>query len=134
MYDRSKAARERLNAGVATQQLQQQQLQDSVPEWLRSLIDVLPQATRLKIARPPPHMIEMALASLKNGKLPEKPVFAAPPMSGIVKESNGGNETVISTSKRKRENVDGDSSDEEGASGAGHGSLFRMRQQARQTT
>lgn len=78
-------------------------------------------------------MIEMALASLKNSKLPEKPTASAPPMSGINRESNGNAGNTAVKIKRKRDKFGGDSSDEEGDSGAGHGSLFRMRQQARQT-
>ena len=121
-----------MNAGL--QQPQQQIQQQAVPEWLSTLVDALPVASRMKNTRPPPHIIEMALAALKNSKLPAKPASSTVlPMSGISKESDAGKEMIIATQKRKRSVDNGDLSDDEGDMAAGHGSLFRIRQQARQT-
>lgn len=118
-----------MQAGATAQHQQQ-----SVPEWLRNLIDVLP-ISRVKHARPPPHLIEMALTSLKNSPLPEKPAVVAPPLSGIAKATEIGKLGEINGSAKKRSRTeDGNSSDEDGAGSGGHGSLFRMRQRARQAT
>ncbi len=79
------------------------------PEWLRPLLLILP-ASRLRlpvVAKPPPHMVEMALGTLRQNPMPaERPI----------------DRTVSSDSKRKR-NGDGDSSDEEnGGNRGGYGS------------
>ena len=89
------------------------------PEWLRPLLLILP-ASRLRlpvVANPPPHLVEMALGTLRSNPLPaERPVDT----------SKGGG-------KRKADNG-GDSSDEEnGGKRGGYGSQFRSRQRARMT-
>ena len=88
-----------------------------MPEWLRPLLLLLP-ASRLRIpvvAKPPPHLTEMALSTLKQNDLP-----AERPSDGEAKgnkRSGGG---------------DGDSSDEEGqTSGTGYSVAFRARQRTR---
>lgn len=87
------------------------------PEWLRPLLLMLP-ASRLRlpiVSKPPLHMTELALNSLRVNQLPaERPA-----------DTNGSN-------KRRAVNGAGDSSDEEDVSaGPGYGDLFRSRQRAR---
>jgi hypothetical protein len=89
------------------------------PEWLRPLLLILP-ASRLRlpvVAKPPPHMVEMALGTLRQNPMPaERPI----------------DKTVSGDSKRKRNGDGGDSSDEEnGGNRGGYGSQFRARQLAR---
>lgn len=123
------------------QQQQNQQQQQSAlmakmnsPEWLRPLISMLPPPARFQrggipmMQKPPPHLVEMALAFLKSTPLPERPTGDS---SGPGKGLNGN--------KRKR-NYDY-SSDEEGGNpsqyvtggngGAGYANQFRIRQRAR---
>jgi hypothetical protein len=89
------------------------------PEWLRSLLNLLP-ASRLRTAilgKPPPHLVEMALSALRSSVLPaERP-------------ADEGNGAV----PRKRQLEDGDDSDddEDMRGGGGYGSQFRARQKAR---
>lgn len=88
-----------------------------MPDWLRPLLMTLP-ATRLRVPvvpKPPPHMVEIALAALKANSLPaERP------------------EGEVSTSGSKRKLAAIDSSDEESdVQGGGYGSQFRNRQRAR---
>lgn len=89
------------------------------PEWLRDLLMLLP-ATRLRtsvIAKPPPHLTEMALSSLRQSKLPaERPQ----------------DDKTLSGSKHKMGDG-GDSSDEEGGprGTGGYGTQFRARQRSR---
>jgi hypothetical protein len=119
------SARERLlqgaggSAGAAPGQSSAMMIAiQQAPEWLRPLLLILP-ASRLRlpvVAKPPPHMVEMALGTLRQNPMPaERPI----------------DKTVSSDSKRKR-NGDGDSSDEEnGGNRGGYGSQFRSRQLAR---
>jgi hypothetical protein len=93
------------------------------PEWLRPLLLLLP-ASRLHlpiVAKPPPHLTELSLSSLRQNALPtERPADT----------TNGSN-------KRKSSgNTGGDSSDEEngGKKAGGYGSQFRSRQRARMST
>jgi len=81
-------------------------------------------------AKPPPHMIEMALASLRNRALPPKPVDSDVTALSRGFENNGSNRT----GKRRRATEDDDSSDDDGDArgGGGYSSQFRMRQRARQ--
>ena len=91
----------------------------NAPEWLRPLIALLPPVPKFGrgITKPPPHLIEMALSTLRANELPSRPSNYA---------ANGSN-------KRRRD--DGDTSDEEGngASGGGYSSQFRSRQRSRLT-
>lgn len=95
------------------------------PEWLRGMLMLLPATIRNYRGKAPPHMIEMALTSLKSHPLPaERPAGKA-----------GGSENFAGgTSKRSRgANNGGYSSDEDdlNAGGNGYGSQFRARQRAR---
>ena len=118
--DKGLSARERLQQGtggsgpMTAMMLSIQQM----PEWLRPLLLLLP-ASRLRIpvvAKPPPHLTEMALSTLKQNDLPaERPQD----------DANKG-------SKRDAPGKGGDSSDEEdGTSGTGYSVAFRARQRAR---
>jgi len=133
LLDRSRAARERMQL---QQQQNQQQQQSAVlagmnsPEWLRPMISILPPPTRFHGAmpmKPPPHLVEMALAFLKSTPLPEKP---KDDKAGL--HANGN----LVTNGHKRARVNYHSSDDEGEnpskSSAGYGNQFRMRQRARQ--
>jgi len=90
------------------------------PDWLRPLLLLLP-ASRLRlpiVAKPPPHLTEMALSSLRQNALPaERPA----------------DDTSKSSKRKRSENTDGNSSDEDnGVSGSsGYGNTFRQRQRAR---
>ena len=115
--NRSSSTRDRANPSLAapgqptaiTLAIQQ------MPEWLRPLLLMLP-ASRLRlpvVAKPPPHLAEMALSTLRVNALPsERP----PDTSG----------------KRKRDDGDDSSDEENGMGGAGgYSSQFRARQRAR---
>lgn len=114
------STRERLAGGVGGTSGQQTAIMLAIqqsPAWLRPLLLLLP-ASRLRlpiVAKPPPHLTEMALASIQQNELPaERPADD-------------------SSKKRSRATVgDGNSSDEEGNNGgSGYGVAFRNRQQAR---
>jgi len=94
----------------------------SSPEWLRDMLLLLPATTRnFRGAKAPPHMIEMALAALRDNSLPS----SRP--SDLVQNSDS---TAI---KRKRPINDGDSSDEENGRvrGGHYGNQFKARQRAK---
>lgn len=84
------------------------------PDWLRPLLLLLP-ASRLRlpiVAKPPPHLTEMALNALKQNQLPaERP-----------EDTAAGKRSL---------NDQGDSDDENGGK-SGYGSQFRARQRVRQ--
>jgi hypothetical protein len=115
---RGMSARERLHQGstagsgpMTAMMLSIQQM----PDWLRPLLLLLP-ASRLRIpvvAKPPPHLTELALMTLKQNDLPsERP-------AGDI-------------AKKRRMGGGGDSSDEEGgATGSGYSNAFRARQRTR---
>jgi hypothetical protein len=93
-------------------------LQNS-PEWLRPLLLLLPPVPKFgrSTVKPPPHMTEMALSTLRANPLPaSRPTVT----------SNGN-------SHKKRGRNDGDSSDEENgdAVGGGYSNQFRSRQRLR---
>jgi len=93
------------------------------PEWLRPLLLLLP-ASRLRlpvVAKPPPHLAEMALSSLRQNDLPSQ---------------RPADDSVAAGSKRKAGDIGGESSDEEngGTKGGGYGNQFRSRQRARMTS
>ena len=115
------SARERLHASslIGSQSTPMVTAVQNSPEWLRELLMLLP-ATRLRtsvIAKPPPHLTEMALAALRQNKLPDERPQDDKKTSGN-KHKGGG---------------DGDSSDEEdGTRGnGGYGTQFRARQRSR---
>lgn len=92
----------------------------SSPEWLRDMLMLLPATARnFRGAKAPPHMIEMALAALRDNPLP-----ASRPSDSQIPDSN--------VMKRKRKMNDGDSSDEENVQmRGGYGNQFRNRQRAK---
>ena len=89
------------------------------PEWLRLLILHLPRVPPHRLGqRPPPHLIEMALASLKSNDLPaERPVDPVPTaVMGVPGMSAVDASAPSDPRKRKRGpggGGGGDSSDEE---------------------
>jgi hypothetical protein len=94
------------------------------PEWLRSLLMMLPASRNLRGVwnKPPPHLTEMALATLRQNNLPaERPRGANGSGTKHSRSSKGGG-------------GGGDSSDEEngGRGNGGYGLAFRARQRARQ--
>jgi hypothetical protein len=115
------SARERLQqgatAGPALTSAMMLAIQQS-PDWLRPLLMLLPYSKlRLPIvAKPPPHLTELALSSLRNNLLPaDRPTDTS------------------SSNKRRIADVGGDSSDEENdaGKGSGYGNAFRNRQRQR---
>lgn len=90
------------------------------PEWLRPLLLLLP-ASRLRlpiVAKPPPHLTELALSSLRLNVLPaERPEDV----------ENGSNK------RKAADDMGNDSSDDEngGKFGGGYGTQFRSRQRSR---
>jgi hypothetical protein len=119
--ERPRAARERVQTGGNQPNALGLMSLTTYPEWLRSFVAVLPVARFHRFnAKPPPHMIEMTLSSLKSSTLPPRPTGA-----------DGASREAPLLGKRRR--ADGDSSDEEGIPGTGgYGGQFRMRQRARQ--
>jgi len=95
------------------------------PEWLRGMLMLLPATIRNYRGKAPPHMIEMALAALRDNDLPASRPMDTPASTEM---RNGG------AIKRIRSNTNGDySSDEDDISNltGGYGSQFRARQKAR---
>ena len=109
------------------------------PEWLRSLILYLPRLPAHRVVqRPPPHLIEMALASLQSNDLPaERPVDPVPTADAAVPGISAVNTSAPSDPRKRKRGLSGgggggDSSDEENGGGAsGYGSQFRARQRQR---
>ena len=94
------------------------------PEWLRPLLMMLPASRNLRGIwnKPPPHLTEMALATMRQNNLPaERPQDDA---------NISGNKHARST----KAGAGDDSSDEEngGSGSGGYGLAFRARQRARQ--
>lgn len=125
------SARERLHqggaagAGAGAQNTAVAMAIQQSPDWLRPMLLLLPasQTRSPVLSKPPPHLTEMALTSLRQNNLP-----AERPRDD--KRSSG-----MAGSKHKLESGGGDSSDEEngGAMGSGgYGTQFRARQRARQ--
>jgi hypothetical protein len=96
----------------------------SSPEWIRPLLLLLPPIPKFGrgLQKPPPHLVEMTLLTLKGNTLPARPVVAAT-------ATNGASNVAI---KRER-NADGEDSsdDENGGAGGGYSNQFRARQRAR---
>ena len=94
----------------------------NAPEWLRPLLMLLPPASKFGrgTVKPPPHLTEMALTTLRANPLP-----ASRP------ETTSSNENGANGKKRERD--EGDSSDEENgnATGGGYSDTFRARQRSR---
>ena len=131
--DRSRAARERIQA-LSVMGQTPVVVQRATPEWLTPLMSLLPPVKgRALHMRPPPHMIELTLQSLRNNALPPRPPAGVGPEVQGSRDNNGGI-TPQQVGGRKRGRFDNaDSSDEEGtANSGGHGSMFRARQRARQ--
>ena len=90
------------------------------PDWLRPLLLLLPAShSRLPIvAKPPPHLTEMALSTLRQNELPAE----RPPDDKLkgakrsLSAANGGNSS---------------DEDDAGAGASGYGNAFRVRQRAR---
>ena len=109
------------------------------PEWLRSLILYLPRLPAHRVGqRPPPHLIEMALASLQSNDLPaDRPVDPAPTADATVPGISPIDASAPSDPRKRKRGLPGaggggDSSDEENGGGAsGYGSQFRARQRQR---
>jgi len=104
-------------------------LQNS-PEWLRGLLTLLPPPPRNRaLSKPPPHLIEMTLMSLRSNVLPAE----RPSDSGA---ANGAGPMSLQKRKMNSMNSGGDSSDEEGerAGASGYGGQFRARQRARMSS
>ncbi|GFH44969.1 hypothetical protein CTEN210_01443 [Chaetoceros tenuissimus] len=93
----------------------------SSPEWIRGMLMLLPATIRNYRGKAPPHMIDLALATLRENPLP--------PVRPVDENTVKINDTT--SSKRQREDKNGDSSDEEDFQSSGYGSTFRARQKAR---
>ena len=150
LFDRSRAARERM-------QLQQQQNQQqsalvtnmNFPEWLRPLISLLPPPARFQrgavalLQKPPPHLVEMALAFLKSTPLCERPKddengLNSKKLDGDMNGSNNGTKRARSGSAYLSSDDEADTNAshnliKSSLGGSGYGSQFRMRQRARQS-
>ena len=116
------SARERLGTAGPGQNTAMNMAIQQMPDWLKPLALLLP-ASKFRtpvLMKPPPHLTELALNTLKLNNLPaERPADegkTSKNLSGVKRSANGG-----------------DSSDEEdeGAGGAGYGAQFRARQRAR---
>ncbi|KAL7514054.1 hypothetical protein ACHAXN_011306 [Cyclotella atomus] len=93
------------------------------PEWLRPLLMLLPPIPKFGrgLQKPPPHLVEMTLLTLKGNNMPAtRPVVAAA-------TTNGGANLAI---KRERDADDSDD-DEDGGAGGAYSNQFRARQRAR---
>ena len=114
------SARERLQQQQPSQNTAISMAIQQSPEWLKSLLLLLPASRRGVLHKPPPHLTEMALATLRQSNLPaERPKDAKSNAVSGNKHGRGGG---------------GDSSDEEngGRASGGYGLAFRARQRARQ--
>jgi len=101
----------------------------NAPDWLRPLLLLLPPIPKhgRGLTKPPPHLIEMTLSTMRANALPNRP-------ADIV--STGINGAAPVSKKRYRADNDGDSSDEENGSNgasfaAGYSNQFRSRQRSR---
>jgi hypothetical protein len=112
------SSRER-TVGVAGQAAANAIALQNSPEWLRPLLLLLPPVPKFgrSTVKPPPHLTELALSTLRANQLPaSRPAVT----------SNGN-------SHKKRGRDDGDSSDEENGDtvGGGYSNQFRSRQRMR---
>jgi hypothetical protein len=123
---RLSSAKERLAQSAA--QLQNTSVMAAVqasPEWIRGMLMLLPATIRNYRGKAPPHLIEAALAQIRENPLP-----ANRPMDD--NENAAAWNNGDSGKKRMRSSEDGgDSSDDEPSANVGYGSQFRARQKAR---
>mmetsp|Transcript_20323 Transcript_20323/g.56117 ORF Transcript_20323/g.56117 Transcript_20323/m.56117 type:complete len:103 (-) Transcript_20323:212-520(-) len=88
-----------------------------MPDWIRPLLFLLP-ASQLRlpvVAKPPPHLVEIALNTLLQNQLPAK----------------RPSDKLESGNNAKRKANDDSSDDEDGTGTSGFGNAFRARQRAR---
>jgi hypothetical protein len=121
---RLSSAKERLAQSAA--QLQNTSVMAAVqasPEWIRGMLMLLPATIRNYRGKAPPHLIEAALAQIRDNPLP-----ATRPTDDneSTAKSNGD-----SNNKRMRSSEDGGESSDDEPLGLGYGSQFRARQKAR---
>ncbi|KAL7486418.1 hypothetical protein ACHAW6_012020 [Cyclotella cf. meneghiniana] len=97
----------------------------SAPEWLRPLLLLLPPIPKFGrgLQKPPPHLIEMALLTLRGNALPQRPVVEASISNGAF--------TIPKKHGRQVNNGEDSSDDEDGGDGGGYSNQFRARQRAR---
>ena len=116
---KERAAGAALGMGMNTMMIQ------SAPEWIRPLLLMLPPIPKFGrgLQKPPPHLVEITLATLKNNALPAtRPVVAAT-------TTNGASNVAI---KRERDaNGEDSDDDEDGGAGGAYSNQFRARQRAR---
>ena len=116
---KERAAGAALGIGMSTMMIQ------SAPEWIRPLLLMLPPIPKFGrgLQKPPPHLVEITLATLKNNSLPAtRPVVAAT-------TTNGSSNIAI---KRERDaNGEDSDDDEDGGAGGAYSNQFRARQRAR---
>jgi hypothetical protein len=108
-----------LTAGAAGQSSANSLALQSSPDWLRPLLLILPPVPKFgkSTVKPPPHLTEMALSTLRANPLPaSRPVV-----------------TSYGNSNKKRGRDGGDSSDEDDGDnvGGGYSNQFRARQRTR---
>jgi len=121
------SAKERL-AQSASQSYMASFMSQTIPEWLRGLVQLLPLNPRvLRGAKAPPHLIEITLNALRDSSLPtERP-----------SDDNNGpdeNSNALGSKKRLLSDKQNDSSDEEEVTArAGYSEQFRARQRSRIT-
>ena len=97
----------------------------SAPEWIRPLLLLLPPIPKFGrgLQKPPPHLVEMTLMTLKGNALPTaRPVVAANAINGI---SN------IAIKRERNGNGEDSDDDEDGGAGGAYSNQFRARQRAR---
>lgn len=124
---RLSSAKERLAQSAA--QLQSTSVMAAVqasPDWIRGMLMLLPATIRNYRGKAPPHLIEAALAQIRENPLPS----VRPPDDGIF---NSSNENGLNSNKRQRNqnDDDDDESDDEPTANVGYSSQFRARQKAR---
>jgi hypothetical protein len=97
----------------------------SAPEWLRPLLLLLPPIPKFGrgLQKPPPHLIEMALLTLRGNALPQRPFVEATTSNGAF--------TIPKKHGRQVNNGEDSSDDEDGGDGGGYSNQFRARQRAR---
>ena len=119
------SVKERLAQGT-TQTPTASFIAQTMPEWIRGLVLLLPLNPRiLRGAKAPPHLIEITLAALRESSLPtERPSDDEKGLNGNINAAG---------SRKRQKNDEYDSSDDEGDSShaGGYSDQFRARQRAR---
>lgn len=124
------SARERLQQGAGAGAGGQPQQSTAImlaiqqqPEWIRPLLLLLP-ASKLRlpiVPKPPPHLIDMAVATLKQNQLPaERPA-----------DDNGDKTNGSKNKKRMTDAADSSDEEDDGLKVGGYGNQFRSRKRAR---